>query len=205
VAAAHALALPILDISYRNDPSAPLSPDGLAHLGGTEWRDLDAAANVATSMGARHLVLYGWSMGATLILGFLTNSPAAVLVSAVVLDSPVLSVPETMRFQADESGIARPVVWGAERLIKMRTGTDPDDVDVLEHPPRTEPPILIIQGSADLLVPADTAKRFASLAPARGLDVRYVEFSGAGHTQGWNSDPARYDAITSGFLRGALR
>jgi uncharacterized protein len=205
VAAVHALALPVLDITYRNDPGAPRSPDGLAHLGGTEWRDLDAAVNVARRMGARRVVLFGWSMGAALIAGFLAHSAAAHLVTAVVLDSPVLSLPATMRFQADEGGVSRPVVWGAEQLIRMRTGTNPADVDALDHPPGLEPPTLIIQGTADTRVPAGIAERFVSMASARGRDVRYLEVPGAEHTEGWNRDPSRYDAATSGFLRSYLR
>jgi pimeloyl-ACP methyl ester carboxylesterase len=205
VAAVHALALPILDITYRNDSAGPRSPDGLAHLGGTEWHDLDAAVNVARGMGARRIVLFGWSMGATLIAGFLAHSAAADLVAAVVLDSPVLSLPATMRFQADEGGISRPVVWGAEQLIRVRTGTNPADVDVLDHPPGLEPPTLVIQGTADTLVPAGIARQFVAMASVRGRDVRYLEVPGAEHTEGWNSDPARYDAVCSGFLRSYLR
>jgi pimeloyl-ACP methyl ester carboxylesterase len=205
VAAVHALAIPILDITYRNDYSAPASPDGLAHLGGTEWRDLDAAVQVAGKMGARRVVLYGWSMGATLISAFLAHSAVAGLVSAVVLDSPVLSLLATMRFQADEGGIWRPVVWGAAQLIRMRTGTDPGDLDLDVHAPRTEPPLLVIQGTADTLVPVETARRFAARASARGWDVRYLEIPDAGHTRAWDQDPVRYDAAATEFLRAYLR
>jgi uncharacterized protein len=205
VAAVHALAIPILDITYRNDCSAPPSPDGLAHLGGTEWRDLEAAVQLAGEMGARHVILYGWSMGATLIAELLAHSAVAGLVSAVVLDSPVLSLLATMRFQADEGGIWRPVVWGAAQLIRIRTGTDPGEVDLDVHAPRTEPPVLVIQGTADLLVPVDTARRFASRASAGGWDVRYLEIPDSGHTRAWDQDPVRYDAAVSKFLRGYLR
>ncbi len=58
------LGFPSLVITYRNDPEAPRSPDGLYHLGETEWKDADSAATYALDHGAEHLTMVGFSMGA---------------------------------------------------------------------------------------------------------------------------------------------
>ncbi|MEV0160693.1 hypothetical protein [Nonomuraea fuscirosea] len=75
----HRLGLPFMAISYRNDEGAPPSPDGLLHLGDSEWRDLEAALRQARTMGARRFILYGTSMGCQIAGQFLARSPPAGL------------------------------------------------------------------------------------------------------------------------------
>jgi hypothetical protein len=204
VAAVHGVGLPVLDITYRNDVGAPRSPDGLAHLGADEWRDLEAAVEVARTMGARYVVLYGWSMGAEVIARFLAHSPASRLVTGVVLDSPVSSVPATVRFQAAAGGIGSAVAWGALQVIGLRTGAWFDEPDEPGQRATVAPPTLIIEGTADTVVPVGVATPPVAASIGRGADPWFVEFPAAGHTRSWNTDPGRYDALVSGFLRHHL-
>src|SRR5699024_2440697 len=78
--------LPTLLITYRNDVDAPARPHGLIALGQTEWRDLEAAADYAITQGATSFVLYGDSMGGSIVTQFVHQSPHAERVVGMVLD-----------------------------------------------------------------------------------------------------------------------
>ncbi|WP_320779849.1 alpha/beta hydrolase family protein, partial [Streptomyces sp. CRN 30] len=93
----HRQQFPVLAPAYRGDPGAPRTPDGLGHLGESEWPDLDAAVRYAVDHGADQVVLLGWSTGATMALRTAARSALRERVSGLVLDSPVLNWELTLR------------------------------------------------------------------------------------------------------------
>lgn len=200
----HRLGLPVLDITYRNDRGAPPSPDGLLHIGDSEWRDLEAAVRTALSMGAKRVVLVGGSMGGSIVEHFLDRSPLADAVVAAVLDNPQLSVPRQLAHTARTHHIPPPLPWLAGRLIDLRTGTDVSGYDALRSPPRHRPPTLVLHGDADRAMPIEVSRELAATGPALGWPVRLVEFPGADHGQSWSSAPRRYEGAVAEFVAGVL-
>jgi uncharacterized protein len=188
--ALHGAGLPVLVPTYRNDVGAPASPDGVDHLGGTEWQDADAAVHWALDHGARDVVLGGWSMGGAVALQVADRSAAAGRIRALVLDSPVLDWRDVFRRQGSARGLPAAetdlAMWVAER----RYGLDLDRLDRVSHGADLKVPTLIVHSDADDYVPDGPAKR---LAAARADLVTLDLVSGAGHTQAWNLDPAGYE------------
>jgi pimeloyl-ACP methyl ester carboxylesterase len=184
-------------ISYREDPGAPQSPDGLHHLGMTEWRDLEAAARFALAHGARHLLLYGYSMGGAIIAQFMERSPLAPRVSSLILDAPVLDWRRVLEFNASETGFpalaANPLEW----TIAARVDVDWNRLDALRHTADFQLPILLFQGTDDELVPLSQSEAFARRLPRWVTLYRVPE---AGHTQSWNVDPPLYERRLRAFL-----
>lgn len=201
VPALHRAGLPTLLITYREDLGAPPSPDGLHHMGLTEWRDLDAAARYAVARGARRLVLVGYSMGGAIVSQFMERSPLASDVVGLVLDAPVLDWKAVLEFNATEMGLpsfaALPVEWA----IGGRIDADWDSLDALRHPGDFQLPILLFHGTEDDLVPISTSDDFAALLPGR---VTYFRVPEAGHTESWNVDPALYRRRLRAFLSRAV-
>ncbi len=197
VPALHRMGLPSLLITYREDLGAPNSPDGLHHMGLTEWRDLQAAARYALAHGAKRLVLEGSSMGGAIVAQFMERSPLARRVAGLVLDAPALSWKAILSFNASEMGLpsfaARPVEWA----IGARIDADWNSLDALKHPGDFHLPILLFHGTQDKTVPIATSDEFAKELPGW---VTYYRVPKAGHVESWNVDPALYEQRLTTFL-----
>ena len=196
-----ALGLPSLTLTYRNDPAAPRGPDGLFHLGASEWEDLEAGVRYALHQGARRVVLVGFSMGGATIAEFLRRSALADSVAGVVFDSPVLDWEAVVaRGARKEGGVAPLLVPVAKWIVSLRTGYRWADSGAKAWPRqfRTRAPVLLFHGTADGTVPHATSVAFAR---AMGARVTLVTTEGADHVRSWNTDPHRYEATLAAWLR----
>ncbi|HWI94655.1 MAG TPA: alpha/beta hydrolase [Solirubrobacterales bacterium] len=184
-------------ISYRNDLGAPESPDGLYHLGETEWIDLQTAVHYALAHGAQRVVLFGYSMGGELVTQFMQRSRLSRDVSALILDAPVLDWRSLIEFNSEQIGLpgflGSPVEW----MIDARVNPDWDSLDALEHPEDFHRPILLFHSTEDELVPISTSDKFAAELPRW---VTYYRVPTVGHTESWNLNPHLYDHRLRQFL-----
>jgi len=193
----HERGLPVLVPTYRNDAGAAPSPDGIDHLGDTEWRDVEAAVRWALDAGARDVVLLGWSMGAQVGLQFADRSPLRDAVRGLVLDSPVLDWGGVLTHQGRRRGLPDPVTWVAERFVEVRLGTGLDRFDWVARAGDLRRPMFVVHSDADTSVPDGPSR---ALARARPDLVTYLDVPGADHTRAWNVDPARYRTALAAWL-----
>jgi pimeloyl-ACP methyl ester carboxylesterase len=190
--------LPTLLITYRDDLGAPASPDGLHHMGLTEWRDLDAAARFALAHGAQRLVLVGYSMGGAISTQFMEHSPRAGRVAGLVLDAPVLDWREAIAFNTTLMGLPSVAALPVEMTIGARIDADWDSLDAAAHPEDFRLPILLFHGRDDETTPIASSDEFAAALPPHRLT--YFRVPEAGHTEAWNVNPTLYDRRLAAFL-----
>jgi pimeloyl-ACP methyl ester carboxylesterase len=196
------LGLPVLDLSYRNDVGAPASSDHMYHLGASEWQDVQAGVRYALVHGAHRIVLYGYSMGGSLVESFLHYSPQAGRVRAVVLDAPALDWSAVFDFRANQMSVPGPITALAIHVVAWRLGLQSlDDVNHVRPGADFKVRTLLFQGTGDTSVPPAAN---AALARARPDLVTYVPVAGAEHTQSWNANPGRYAATLKAFLTSVL-
>jgi pimeloyl-ACP methyl ester carboxylesterase len=193
----HERRLPVLALAYRGDPGAPRPPDGLGHLGETEWRDVDAAIRYAVRYGARRVVLLGWSTGATMALRTAEHSPVRERVAGLVLDSPVLSWETTLRALARAHHIPGPLLPLAVRAAQGRAGLSADQVADNVDPGPPPAPTLIFHGPDDLVAPWEYSRHLAARHPDR---VALHTVAQGSHGAMWNVDPAAYEERLRRFL-----
>ncbi|MFD7242645.1 alpha/beta hydrolase family protein [Streptomyces massasporeus] len=191
----HRNRFPVLALAYRGDLGAPRPPDGLNHLGETEWRDLDAAIRYAVRYGARQVVLHGWSTGATMALRAAAHSGLRDRVSGLVLDSPVLSWETTLRALASARRTPGALLPLAVRAAQGRTGLTGDRAAGPADGLRV--PALVFHGPDDTVAPWRLSRR---LADARPDMVALRTVADAPHGAMWNADPEAYEEALRRFM-----
>lgn len=189
--------VPVLALAYRGDLGAPRPPDGLNHLGESEWRDLDAAIRYAVRYGARRVVLLGWSTGGTMALRALEHSAVRDRIAGLVLDSPVLDWEATVRALATARHTPDAVLPLAVRAAQGRTGLDGDQFTETTDTRWLDVPTLIIHGPQDRVAPWVYSRRLAALRPDR---VSLHTVPEAPHAAMWNADPEEYEERLRRFL-----
>ncbi|MEV6160680.1 hypothetical protein AB0L71_01885 [Streptomyces sp. NPDC052052] len=191
------LRLPVLDLAYRGDAGAPRSPDGLAHLGESEWRDLDAAIRFAVRYGAEKVVLHGWSTGASMALHAAVNSALRGRICGIVLDSPVLDWVTTMRALATAHGVPTALLPLAVRAAQGQTGLHGARLLDGSLAPALHVPTLIFHGPDDTLAPWQPSRDLAARRPDL---VALHPVPQAPHAAMWNADPVHYEEALRRFL-----
>lgn len=208
----HQQRLPVLALAYRGDRGAPRPANGVGHLGGSEWRDLDAAIRYAVRYGADRIVLYGWSTGAYMALRAAANSPLRQHVSGLVLDSPVLDRRATLRALAVARGTPRALLPLTVRAAEGRTGLLSDPPEGLPERPREQlparaapdrpaVPALLIHGPDDAIAPWAHSRELASRHPHL---VALHTVPDARHAAMWNVDPSAYEEALRRFLTSVM-
>ncbi|MFD0268473.1 alpha/beta hydrolase family protein [Streptomyces sp. NPDC127106] len=191
------LRLPVLALSYRGDPGAPASPDGLGHLGESEWRDVDAAIRYALRYGARRVVLHGWSTGAAMALHAAERSALADRIAGLVLDSPVLDWHATLRALVAARHTPAALLPLAVRAAEGRAGLRAGHRRPGEDAGALHVPVLIFHGPDDTIAPWEPSRRLAAARPDL-VTLRTVR--DAPHGAMWNADPHAYEEALRRFL-----
>lgn len=192
--------------SYRNDPDAPSSPDGLYGLGLSEWRDIEAAICFALDHGAREIALVGWSMGGAIVLQTLVNSPHRDAISRVVLDGPVVDWGDVLFHHAREMRVPLPLTAMSLRMLGHATSTrlvgveeaiDVAHTNFVARADELVTPMLVVHSRDDEFVPIAPSR---ALAAARPDLVELAEWTQARHCKEWNVDPDRWEDVVGRYL-----
>lgn len=199
-----------LIVTYRNTTEGPRVGTGRSTLGHTETADVDEAIGYAVRQGAQQIVLFGWSMGATIALQLAARPRHDGLIAALVLDSPVLDWTETIKANCARSGL--PGVAGHLAVPWLSTGPLASKLGLPEPVPLRQfdwitraaeltTPTLILHGTRDSSAPIRLSQALRDQRP----DLMTLETFDADHTLAWNSAPERWRSAGAAWLRGQLR
>lgn len=190
-----------LVVTYRNDPQAPPSPDGFGHFGDTEWLDLQAwLAWLDGTADPASVTLYGYSQGGSVVAACLRRCADVDDVTGAVLDSPLLSMHETLVLQAGERDIPGPVIepllFATKLVSTVRGGPDFARLEHVDALAEADLPLLVFHGRADDTVPFGPSAELAESDPEQ---VTFVPHDGD-HVRAWNVDPEGYAEAVTSFL-----
>jgi len=194
-----------LVVTYRNDGDGPTVGFGRSELGASEANDVRAAVRFARENGARSVVLFGWSMGASIALQLAADPELRGVVTGLVLESPVLDWVVTIKTNIERSGLPAwtgtlALPWLNVRQLAHLTGlASPLALSHFDWIARAEElsvPTLILHGALDTSSPFHLSNRLRKLRP----DVVDLEAFEADHTMSWNSDRDRWRSVVHAWL-----
>ncbi|TFI04316.1 alpha/beta fold hydrolase [Micrococcus flavus] len=189
--------------------SRPRIGTGRSILGHTETADVDEAIGYAVRRGAERIVLFGWSMGAAIALQLAARPRHDGVITALVLDSPVLDWTEIIKANCARSGL--PPAAGVLAIPWLTVGPFASMVGLPESIPLRQfdwitraaeltTPTLILRGARDSSAPLRLSRALRQRRP----ELVTLQTFDAEHTLAWNSDPARWQAVVSGWLTSQL-
>jgi pimeloyl-ACP methyl ester carboxylesterase len=164
---------------------------------GADAADVDrviAAIDDAVGLGARRVIVCGWSYGAALSLAAGRLRPEVV--QGAILISPMLSLRETVRHAAAVAGVPRILVWSALGLlgssVLARAAGVRGAVPVRALSAGLIPglPTLAIHSPGDTTIPVELTR--AAVPGSSSFEL--VEVAAAPHGLEWNVDPDAFDA-----------
>jgi pimeloyl-ACP methyl ester carboxylesterase len=205
VQVASEVGLTSLVVTYRNDGDGPTVGSGRSELGVSEVDDVREAVRFARENGARSVVLFGWSMGASIALQLAADPELRGVVTGLVLESPVLDWVATIRANCERSGLPAWTVvlalpWLNGRRLAHLTGlASPLDLrrfDWIARADELSLPTLILHGALDNSSPIQLSTQLRKLRP----DVVDLKVFEADHTMSWNSDCERWRAVLHSWL-----
>ncbi|WP_316304480.1 alpha/beta hydrolase family protein [Clavibacter michiganensis] len=206
VPAARSLGFTSLVVSYRGDGEGPATYKSASMLGMAEWPDVDAAITYAVKHGARRIVLFGWSMGASVVLLTSERSENRDLIAGVVVVSPALQWRGTIRHGAHIVGLPRVcgdlamAALSSPRVSRIVGVPEPIDFDAMDWsvPGRIQKPCLVVHSAGDEKIPISISKVVVAANPDR---AELFETPHAGHAWEYNVSPELFDNGIATWLR----
>jgi uncharacterized protein len=189
----------VLAMAYRSHGDSALSSDGFYHYGASEWRDAVVALEFLGGKGVKNVILYGFSMGAEVVLETFHNHTHTLSVKAIILDAPFLDPRPIFRDGAVKMNLPLPDLltdW-AMFVARLRAGIDWPTLDQRMNASKIDVPVLLFAGTADSTIPIELVDEFAS----KVHDIKYHRNEGVEHVESWNHNPDVYEAQLRAFLR----
>ncbi|VXB55337.1 alpha/beta fold hydrolase [Plantibacter sp. T3] len=170
---------------------------------GADATDVDrviAAIDDAVALGARRVIVCGWSYGAALSLAAARERPDVV--QGAILISPMLGLSETVLHAAEVAGVPRVLVRSALAVLSTPVlarsagvrGAVP--VRALSAGPIDGLPTLAIHSPGDTTIPVELTRAVARRSPSFEL----VEVDAAPHGLEWNVAPEAFEAAVREWL-----
>lgn len=170
---------------------------------GADATDVDrviAAIDDAVALGARRVIVCGWSYGAALSLAAARERPEVV--QGAILISPMLGLSETVLHAAAVAGVPRLLVHSALAVLSTPVlarsagvrGAVP--VRALSAGPIDGLPTLAIHSPGDTTIPVELTRAVARRSPSFEL----VEVDAAPHGLEWNVAPEAFEAAVREWL-----